>query len=348
MGIFSFNAWKNSINESLATARARFLKPGFVDQATFDQLKALDPTPTFKYLEKIIGFYLNDKVHIKELGQVVSRFHTLLNRNQVKTRDINAFKSFDQLSSEVQISDQGYSNKQETKVRKKEYDLVHEDKDWIVLIPRTHEASCKYGAGTKWCTSAKEVDHYRKYTVKGITLYYIISKHLSNDDRFYKMAVAVGPNGKKECFNSKDEKIGFEDTLQKSGLSASLFVPNPTSLTLYEKLGLDESKITKNPDGSIDYDGHVDISGLGLDRIPLDFRRVRGSFNCSSNNLTSLEGAPEDVESFDCSRNNLTSLKGAPKFVLSWFYCFHNNLLPKSEKIWARKNINAGAFKWKI
>ena len=322
--IKNFNQWR--LNESLASARARFLKPGLVDQSTFDQLKALDPTPTFKYLDKIIEFFISG-TKIDELEKTISRFHMLLGKNQVKTRDINAFKTFDQLRSETQSSETQYASKQETKAREKDYDLVHEDQNWIVVIPRTEDASCKYGAGTKWCTSGEENNQYKNYTRSGITLYYIISKDLPKKDRLYKMAVAVGPNGGKECFDSRDKGMQFKDVLEISGLDPSLFVSSPNKLTPYEQLDLDESKITRNPDGSIDYDGDVMISGLGLQRIPVNFRRVGGYFNCAGNNLTSLEGAPNEISGrFSCSFNNLTSLEGAPAKVGGSFWCSHNNL----------------------
>ena len=52
-----------------------------------------------------------------------------------------------------------------------------------------------------------------------------------------------------------------------------------------------------------------------------------GSFNCSHNELTSLEGAPSHVNgNFDCSVNLLTSLEGAPSHVGGYFSCSVNNL----------------------
>lgn len=51
---------------------------------------------------------------------------------------------------------------------------------------------------------------------------------------------------------------------------------------------------------------------------------VSGFFNCSHNNLKSLEGAPEKVGgSFACNYcKSLESLEGAPKEVGGWFNCF--------------------------
>ena len=57
------------------------------------------------------------------------------------------------------------------------------------------------------------------------------------------------------------------------------------------------------------------------------FGSVGGNFYCSSNQLTSLEGAPEKVGgNFYCSYNQLTSLEGAPREVRGDFYCHENQL----------------------
>jgi len=52
-----------------------------------------------------------------------------------------------------------------------------------------------------------------------------------------------------------------------------------------------------------------------------------GDFNCSSNQLTSLEFCPEKVSgNFYCFNNQLTSLEFCPKEVGGNFYCFDNKL----------------------
>jgi len=57
---------------------------------------------------------------------------------------------------------------------------------------------------------------------------------------------------------------------------------------------------------------------------------VKGYFDCNSNKLTTLKGAPEVVGGrFDCSYNELTTLKGAPREVGSSFYCDYNELPPE-------------------
>jgi hypothetical protein len=84
---------------------------------------------------------------------------------------------------------------------------------------------------------------------------------------------------------------------------------------------------TINPDSTIDVDGNVNLYKKGLKELPLKFGKVSGYFECSYNELTTLEGAPKEVGGrFDCGRNQLTTLEGAPKEVGRHFNCSYNQL----------------------
>ena len=82
--------------------------------------------------------------------------------------------------------------------------------------------------------------------------------------------------------------------------------------------------ITLPPDTTFE---ELDFSKMELTKLPnLSNAKILGSFDCSGNNLTSLEGAPKECGIFTCSGNNLTSLEGAPKKVDGFFTCSCNNL----------------------
>ena len=83
---------------------------------------------------------------------------------------------------------------------------------------------------------------------------------------------------------------------------------------------------TINKDGSIDVNGNVDFSSKGLVKLPLKFKNVSGYFNCTHNDLISLEGSPEYVRDFNCSYNSLKSLKNSPRSVSGYFACSGNKL----------------------
>lgn len=87
-----------------------------------------------------------------------------------------------------------------------------------------------------------------------------------------------------------------------------------------------EDKFTRNEDGSYDVEGNVDLRDLELTEIPFKFGVVTGYFDCSDNNLQTLDGAPEKVDGdFLCNNNKLETLDGAPQKVGGAFWCWNNH-----------------------
>jgi hypothetical protein len=85
---------------------------------------------------------------------------------------------------------------------------------------------------------------------------------------------------------------------------------------------------TTNPDGTVDVSGDVYLYKKDLKELPLKFGKVSGYFDCSYNELTTLEGAPKVVGGgFYCHNNQLTTLEGAPKEVGGSFDCNSNQLI---------------------
>ena len=93
--------------------------------------------------------------------------------------------------------------------------------------------------------------------------------------------------------------------------------------------------------------GDLKLTGLDLTKLPdiLKDITVGGNFNCSYNELTSLEGAPKTVgENFGCSYNKLTSLDGAPKIVYKDFYCRNNNVQFTEAQVRAVCDVKGDVF----
>ena len=89
---------------------------------------------------------------------------------------------------------------------------------------------------------------------------------------------------------------------------------------------------TIHPDGSVDIFGDVSLKQKELSFLPFKFNKVEGYFECSQNNLESLQGAPKIVQgSFACNDNKLKTLQGAPQIVQGNFNCGHNLYLKSLE-----------------
>lgn len=79
---------------------------------------------------------------------------------------------------------------------------------------------------------------------------------------------------------------------------------------------------TINSDGSIDVNGGVHLFNRNLTTIPIKFNKVSGSFDCSWNNLISLENSPIEVGGdFICDFNRLKSLVGSPIKINGYLSC---------------------------
>lgn len=333
-----------SLVESLNSAKHKFLDTKKVSQTDFERLKSLDPSPTFKYLEKMVEFYLGGMSDTFELGRVVKIFDLLATKNQIQKKDIGSYKTWKDFEAEVQSSNSKYMAKQVQKLKSKDVDVIVNNEDLLVVIPRSHEASCAYGAGTRWCTTSPDPSLYKSYTGEGqVTLYYIIQKQETIDNRYYKMAVAVYPSPgywggdeETECFDALDNRIDFETVIEITGLKEWIFESSPKQLTSYEDFGLDPNQITKNDDGSISYwtptggktnDTNVNMGNMHLKEIPFKFYKVDGNFTCEGNQLRSLQNVPQFVEGrFKCSDNELHTLRGGPLRVGGSFDCSNNFL----------------------
>lgn len=137
----------------------------------------------------VLGLYQNNPEIIHDLPRLVNDEGTgilqIYNRlkvlNIIEGRDKNLynFKTIDELENLTSQfnPDELWGNNDERKKRvlrsdaieaKNEVDLIYEDNTWIVLIPKTYEASVYWGHGTSWCTAYKDdKKYYNEYTSDG-------------------------------------------------------------------------------------------------------------------------------------------------------------------------------------
>ena len=93
-------------------------------------------------------------------------------------KDFAKYSSYDELKKDL---DMVISGKKETEAVK-----IYEDKDLLVIQANTWEASCKYGAGTKWCTAGKDTPvNWKRHNQTGTEFIWIF-KNKPNTDPGYK------------------------------------------------------------------------------------------------------------------------------------------------------------------
>jgi len=109
-------------------------------------------------------------------------------------KDFANYSSYDELKKDLDKVISGQREKNATK--------IYEDKDLLVIQANTWEASCKYGAGTKWCTAGKDTpSNWNRYNESGTEFIWIF-KNKPMDDRQYKYSYHVKFNGENDWCDS--------------------------------------------------------------------------------------------------------------------------------------------------
>ena len=168
--------------------RAKFPK---VTNATFIKMVEFDFTGTHKYLEYMLkswisrnGYGMNHS--IAQLFNEVKRFDGLLPYHVTKDIYSQEFNSYPKL---VEMNDKAQIVKDDkTFVREEHANVLYEDDELIMVSPKTHRGSLKYGAGTTWCTASKSNPNtFQNYSKNGC-LVYLIDKTESKTKNFQKIA----------------------------------------------------------------------------------------------------------------------------------------------------------------
>lgn len=217
------------IDESLSTAKERYLGKE-IDEETFKQLIELDPTAKrnkFKYIDFICKSFVEGAT-MDEIRNKVTEFDDLSNRNLVdkEKKDITKYKTFKEFSEYVDSMNNVKSKTNIEKEIKKGADIIIDNADMFIVAPRTHEASCIYGAGTKWCTTMTTNTHWQRYYYSdNVTFYYItirseaIKKKLRNKN-LEKVAIVVFADGRRmDAYDAADDQIDAKKYLAKIGLN---------------------------------------------------------------------------------------------------------------------------------
>ena len=124
-------------------------------------------------------------------------------QSQLDKKDINQYRSFDELEKALKP----FREKEEEKKLENQTEKIYEDENFLVLIPKTQEASCKYGSGTKWCVTQTSGGHFERYTRGKQGLYFIIRKKGFQTQQHYKVAVHINDIGSETWWDSKDNSM---------------------------------------------------------------------------------------------------------------------------------------------
>ena len=129
--------------------------------------------------------------------------------------DINRIKSFSELY--YLVNDEDYSvfgkkiaeakEKEEQKEMEGQADKIYVSENYLIVVPKSQEASCSYGRNTRWCTaSTGSYNYFNQYNKQG-PLYIIIDKKQNEKFQFHFQS--------KQFMNSDDSQIDVKEFLKE-------------------------------------------------------------------------------------------------------------------------------------
>ena len=167
-------------------------------------LLSRDISSNQKFLDFLGKVISTDNVNEDMMNAKIAIEKFIKYQKNLDKKDINQYESL----KDIQDAIDKHENRVRRNVKEVEgADIVYEDDRFTVVTPKTHEASCYYGSGSKWCTAARSSDqHFMSYNRDG-KLFYFLDKKASTSDRFYKVAMLQKYDGKQQYFDAPDKSF---------------------------------------------------------------------------------------------------------------------------------------------
>jgi len=193
-----------------------------------DVLSSMDPTKSNKYLPFMIKCtadwveWINNELKnetFKEMFEVINDFEDLSQRNLLENKDIYSYESNQDIIEAVKTAKEKITR---SEVKKKETEVLYEDKRWLVVFPLSTRSSNLYGKGTKWCVSSEDNNYgkyFKQYTENG-SLVFVIDKSVKESEyRSNDFAKVAFHNDRKKndgvtLWDIKDKQMGVGNAMK--------------------------------------------------------------------------------------------------------------------------------------
>jgi hypothetical protein len=267
-----------------------------VSNSSFSKFEEADFTSTKKYLEFMLKTWEDRKTEgpYRTTGSVidaVNKFHNLI--PYIENKDIYSKEYYGNFGKLIDVIGVAEVVREEKSFNKEEHiNVLLETSEFLLLQPKTHKGSIKYGANTKWCTTTKNNESiFNRYTRDGF-LGYLIDKTETKTGEYKKVALYLeynsgGINDNVKLYDVKD-KYATEDDLIQSGWDIEKLFEIITMFR-YHFIKSKENKKSKD---------FVNVFVNTLNK--LDFNKFEFHMNKLDDecDLSYIKGAQSKVESF--------------------------------------------------
>ena len=213
-------------SEIILESRVEDFKNKFGKKYSSEQLDRIIDSIPQKFLSWVGKNFdsINFNENFPSLKSTLDRFEKI-SSNLPKT-DLNDYVSLGELAESIK----DYDERVRRNFRKVEGgNVVYEDDRFFIVNPLTHESSCYYGKGTKWCTAADSDYQFKQYNQDG-KLFYILDKTLPTNDPLYKVALLKKFDGGMTFYDAVDETLKGSRWINGTELFDKLLVAIDTYL----------------------------------------------------------------------------------------------------------------------
>jgi len=112
-----------------------------------------------------------DNSELKVVKDNLEHFHE--NPSKYDIKDINQFQSITEFDLAVEMAKQKLSRKEQKEIGAEK---IYEDDEFILILPKTHKAACRYGSNTKWCVTMRDRSSYFENYYSQGPIFFLVDK----------------------------------------------------------------------------------------------------------------------------------------------------------------------------
>lgn len=159
-------------------------------------IEAKDPTPNKEYTQWLARKYALGgppgyalKIEDINRNDLLRLFNVAKKRRMIKPEhaDINRFKTYLDFENAMRDAYNNFEELEDENQPQGKATKVYEDNNVLVVIPEDEAAACRYGRGTRWCTSSTRGQNYFDAYNRQGKLYILIPKQPKYEGEKYQL-----------------------------------------------------------------------------------------------------------------------------------------------------------------
>jgi hypothetical protein len=170
-----------------------------------------------KNIQFIVRMYLKGLFKMEDCKRLHDDIEKFLKfKSKMEVKDLNAYKTLNDFYDAIEKfsdKDEPVSGKEAARQIKKDAVKVFDEPGFLVLHPKTKDAACFYGSGTKWCTAARENNQFNYYSNQGDL--YILIVDLGGKQRKFQLHYESD-----QFMDERDQEVSKADIAELSKLPA--------------------------------------------------------------------------------------------------------------------------------